>query len=183
MSKFRASQAADLARRRRAVQRRIDRLEPRIRRRLRGKVRQFRHAFDLDDVLASARRRIDKALVRGNLELRTGNELAGYVWRTAQRVALEFARREGRHRRRLRRAVERGFFRLDPQHLTDRTLSSDETTQLVADVFGSLTDIERTMIIRWACGDAYRDIARELGLPLPAFRSRFQRLMGRLKRA
>lgn len=73
--------------------------ESRIRRRLRGKLRWIGSGFyDWDDVIASARRRIDHAAVLGRLTIRTEHELLAYFQRVAENVAFDAIRRRSRER-------------------------------------------------------------------------------------
>jgi DNA-directed RNA polymerase specialized sigma24 family protein len=81
------------------LQKRIDEIESRIRRRLRGKFREIgRGVYDLDDVLASARRRIDVAALAGRIRAQSVPELDAFILSVAEHVAIDALRHENRHR-------------------------------------------------------------------------------------
>ncbi len=101
-SVFRAGNSND----RRELQERIEFIERRVRRRLRRTAWILSDGpYDLDDVMSSARRRIDAAATSQQLIFHSEQEFEGYVTTVARRVAYDAIRRRHRQRMLLERSA------------------------------------------------------------------------------
>ena len=152
----------------------VAQLEPRVRRRLRQRLGELQHGnFDIDDVLSSAIRRMFVAtVINGQFNWSDERQFEAYVHVTAMRVALEFIRKERRHKRLNSLAahkdiIEDSFDRLD--------------AQVLQRIVRKLDDNEVKMCQLWMKGIAHANIAASMGLTIPAYRSRIWCLRQKLK--
>lgn len=157
-----------------ALQQRLAALEPRVRRRLAGKARMSgRRAYDLDDVFASARRRLDVALVKGRLITGPDAQLQALLYQVAEHVLIDHIRREQRRRRVevIADALRRGA----------ATAADPAARQKFEDLMSSLRPAERRMLELRARQMPHERIARETNFPISAHRSRWKRLCARIR--
>lgn len=160
---------------RKRLQEHISELEPRLRRRLRGKLRAIaRGPYDLDDVIASARRRVDAAAAAGHIRAQSLLELDAYIVHIAEHVAVQGLRREQRQRRRWFLAARSGFLRGEPTRPEHRLDLWDH-------LLFRLDQDDRTALELWVRGSPHSAIAGTLGIGLEAHRSRWRRLRTRLR--
>lgn len=155
---------------REALQQHITTLEARLRRRVRSMLSRVDPAYDEDDVLASTRRRLDAALLRGMFKPSSGTEAAAYIRRVVERVSLDTNRAIRRRRQR-----ERLVARHDMQ-----SGSTSSATEMIRLVLREINQKEREMIDLWLRGWSHAAIARALGSTLPAYRSFWRRTRSRL---
>jgi DNA-directed RNA polymerase specialized sigma24 family protein len=153
----------------------IDRLESRIRRRLLGKLRAINHGvYDLDDVIASVRRRVDAAASAGKILARSAIELDAYIFSVAEHVAIQALRRERRQRRRWRRAAEIEIIRVEGP-------PTGSSLPIAEDILSKFEQEDRAALELWARGLDHSQIAASLSIGLPAHRSRWRRFQSRLR--
>ena len=150
----------------------VSEFESRVRRRLLGKMRAISDNFhDLEDILASARRRMDQTFHAGRVQFRSSAEVEAYFTRIAQRVAIDAARRRNIERSSLRRVAEQH----PAQQLQDRINDEFDLRQLDEEAW--------SIILRRRNGQSIIDIAEADGLDVEALRSRWRRLRQRLQLA
>lgn len=168
----------DAAAAREAVQRLIDRLEPLIRRRFRSRVRSVQHLYDLDDVMASLRRRIDRAWVVGRFGGGVPDEstLTKYTQQATTHIVASAMRRERRQQARIRHAQGLGVIPRMSGLEPHRSPNSDELERLLAHLLQTLETEQQALLRLWARGYSHREIAVHLGLSAMTLRTRLQRI-------
>lgn len=168
----------DAATAREAVQRLIDRLEPLIRRRLRSRVRSVQHIYDLDDVMASLRRRIDRAWVVGRFGEGVLDEsvVTKYTQQVATHIVASAMRRERRQQARIRHAQGLGVMTRMSGLEPHRSPNPDERERLLAHLLQTLETEQQTLLRLWARGYSHGEIAVHLGLSPATLRTRLQRI-------
>lgn len=151
---------------RQELQQHISGIESRLRRRLGGRFRALRQSgYDIDDVLSSARRRADSAIVEGRLDHPIGN-LDAYVSQVAEHVALEAIRRIDKAQR-------------DSTRRVAGDKRPDDASNQLGDVLSRLDARDRQAAELWARGLSHAVIAEMMGVSLAAHRSRWQRICRR----
>lgn len=174
MSEFFLDADVDLDAKRARLQKHINQLEQKIRRRLRGKIRAVdRGPYDLDDIMASVRQRVDLALVNGNIHAGSEDELDGYIFRITERLAIDARRR------------------INAQHIESADLErlsaspdrpGSEATENAHRVMDALSNDEREAIRLWQQGYSQERIAALQGIGVEAQRSRWRRLWNRIRK-
>lgn len=164
----------DVQQQRQRLQDEITSIESRVRRRLRGKI-VAAGSFDADDVIDSARRRLDRMLVEGRLPVQSDAELDAYIGGVAEKVALEKTRK---HRRQVRVesfiALQRGRC-LEPPH----ELRDDEET--LQSIIRRLDDSERQVLTLWVHGLPQQLVAMTLHIGVESYKSRRRRLWSKIR--
>ncbi len=174
MSEFFSDAGEDRDRRRVQIQLYIDELEPRVRRRLRGKFYAIhRGPYDLDDIMASTRRRVDLAFVKGAILAGTCDQFNGFIFRIAERLAINAVRQAGRAQN------------IDPESISGLPappeVTKHEAAEEVQRVMDLLNDDERQMIRLQQQGYSQERIAAWRDVHPEAQRSRWRRLTRRLR--
>jgi DNA-directed RNA polymerase specialized sigma24 family protein len=164
----------ELRERREAMQRHISEIAPRLRRRLEGKLIAAGW-FDVDDVLSSARRRVDLRLQDGHPLPETKQDLEQYITGMVRNVALEKARQHIRATRRLK-LLAQGLGN-DVRNRSSRLEIEEEIQRLMS----ACEPDDRELIPLWMTGMARTMIAEHLGITLQAYRSRRLRLWQQMR--
>jgi DNA-directed RNA polymerase specialized sigma24 family protein len=161
----------------------FQRYESRIRRRIRGKLREspaMRRVYDSLDLMSSIGRRLDLFVLRGHLRARSENEFISLIQVIADRAFID----KSRLFRRLREA-DRADGAL-ARHLLDRledthgpsTHSFGEEVALVFELIDDPSD--RTLLLSWMNDEPWQEAAHLLDLPVATVRKRWQRLRDHL---
>jgi len=155
---------------------------PIIRQRYRRKIgRSLRRLVESCDVLASIGRRLDHLVVRGSLNLENEAQLWALVVRLGNRVVADQARMLTRLRR--SEDEERAWTaavlaRAERGGVVD----DEELGEVMETAFASLpSDIDRSILSQWLCGNGHATIAATLGLEPASVRKRWERIRGRLE--
>jgi hypothetical protein len=156
---------------REALQQYITDLEAGLRRRVRGKFSRIDSAYDEDDMLASARRRLDGAFVRGLFKPASEAETNAYIRRACDRVVMDVCRAARRRRWRERQAARY-------ESVISTNLS--EIADTVFSIARSLDHREREAMRLWLQGLSHASITRSLGMTLFGYRSWWRRLRQRM---
>ncbi len=150
------------------LQREVDRLERRIRRRLIGKFSAIaQSAYDVDDILASTRRRLDEAFVHQRIRADTSQELNAYVQKIAERIALDVVRKQKRED-----ALRKAMFSQSCQLPVEQR----EVREMMTKIMAKSDCAEKALLEFWMRGWSERRIAEALDLSIQAYRSRRRRL-------
>jgi len=157
---------------REALQEVIDRYEPLLRRRIRGKLRQVtRSVFATDDALQEARIRADQAFRRGTLTIDDTAQLRAWLRVTAERVALNANRGAERSGRLTAEVTRRARVARDPER------SPAEKAEQVDAVLRRVPEPERGMLVDMVLREIpHRIAAWRRGLTAAAMRRRLRRL-------
>lgn len=162
---------------REALQIFIDRCEPRIRRRIRWKLRAMtRSVLDSDDALQEVRLRADRALSGGNLECRDVAEVLAWLRVVGDNLVLNANRSAGRAASRdetMSHQLPAGASRAD---------SSPDHRMAVQGLFNRSSQREQDLLEVIGRDTSHRAAARLQGLSPRALKRRLTRLLSRLRR-
>jgi DNA-directed RNA polymerase specialized sigma24 family protein len=154
--------------RRSALQDAVTRIESRLRRRLRGKLLAAGW-FDVDDVVQSARRRLDFMLVHGKCPDLQDGALDAYIHGVAAKITLEKTRKQRRKARLESFLASRCAESLQVANPSD----SREALPLILQ---RLNTVDHHFVELWVRGLSQRVMAERLGVSFEAYRTRRRRL-------
>lgn len=156
-----------------SLQEHITSIESRLRRRIRGKL-QAAGWYDVDDIVASMRRRLDMRLIKGDLSVNNESQLNCLIRKVAEKVALE-KYRNGRRQYRLEMYVAQREAQMA------EVLDSPGDAPVSASIIMELKPYDRRLLELWLQGLTQHEIAEQLGIPLETYRKRRQRLFAVLR--
>lgn len=150
----------------------ISSIESMLRRWIYGKLRAAGW-YDVDDIFASMRRRLDLRLLKGELTIRSEGQLNCLIRKVAQRVAFEKYRKCRRQQH-----LEQIAARVRAQVQSQNAVEPDDVN------FCHFIDIrgcDRRLLDLWMEGLSEYEIASVLGITFEAYRKRRQRLFSRVR--
>lgn len=162
----------------------VTRYGPRIRRRIRGKMRaSMRRLFDSQDILSTLSRRLDAYVHGGRFEARSEDELWGLVFKIAERSVAEKARiwkalsESDGHQDRLARQCGGAGEPVGQSQSAD-PWENEELEELLECI---PQQVDRQIARLWARDLSSEVIASELQLSVESVRVRWTRTRARLK--
>ena len=159
----------------------MDRFAPRIRRRVRGRLRPaMRRLFDSQEILSTLARRLDLFVLGGKLTAASEAQLWSLVFTMAQNAVVDKARLFSRLR-----AAENSddFARLLDQRLEGAERTSEDGATIELDrVFTALEDrTDREILSLWLHDTPHHMTAQLVGLKPAAVRKRWETIRRRLQ--
>ncbi len=159
----------------------LDRFAPRIRRRVRGRLRPaMRRLFDSQEILSTLARRLDLFVLGGKLTATSEAQLWSLVFTMAQNAVVDKARLFGRLR-----AAENSddFARLLDQRLENaEQVNEDGAAVELERIFTALEDrTDREILSLWLHDTPHHMTAQLVGLKPAAVRKRWETIRRRLQ--
>lgn len=158
---------------RRQLQDHISGIESRLRRRLTGRLAAV-GSFDVDDILDSARRRLDRMIVEGRLSFLPDTKLTAYIKGVAERIAREKFRK-------YRRQVRLETFIASHRGVLVEQSDSIGDEELVQHVLARLDVPDRQLLGLWVLGFSSKQIAMRLCIGVECLKSRRRRVWTTLR--
>jgi len=136
-----------------------------------------RKVTDTEDVLSTAMRRIDSAVLRGRLEASSDEQFYAFVHGVIERTILEKARGAARLRAREKIAQEIRMGTPPPEP-RGRILVREELSR----IGGAIRDpIDREIVLHKGRGLSWAQIAEQVGMDPAAVRKRWSRMRARIR--